>query len=173
MKFRGLGYRYRGMEIEATSDVDRFIGSIEFRHQPWDWLQHRLVTGFDTNEELNSVLTPRQPEGSAHFWGAAALGSKSLDRIKRRNVTFDYGASATRDLTDRVRAEEVAPLAAGDGSVRFRGVLEAAGIRVVPDESRSHVVRALHVCRLAAGVPGVAPQAVLPDYLRAPDAKPQ
>jgi tRNA threonylcarbamoyladenosine biosynthesis protein TsaB len=67
----------------------------------------------------------------------------------------------------------IPPLAAGDGSVRFRGVLEAAGIRVMPDDSRSHVVRALHVCRLAAGVPGVPPQAVLPDYLRAPDAKPQ
>ena len=62
---------------------------------------------------------------------------------------------------------------AGDGSVRFRGVLEAAGIGVDPDESRSHVVRALHVCRLAAEVPGEPPQSVLPDYLRAPDAKPQ
>jgi tRNA threonylcarbamoyladenosine biosynthesis protein TsaB len=82
-------------------------------------------------------------------------------------------AEAPEQLAERVRAEGVSPLAAGDGSVRFRGVLEAAGIRVVPDESRSHVVRALHVCRLAAGVPGVAPQAVLPDYLRAPDAKPQ
>jgi tRNA threonylcarbamoyladenosine biosynthesis protein TsaB len=77
------------------------------------------------------------------------------------------------DLVERVRAADIAPLAAGDGSVRFRGVLEAAGIRVMPDESRSHVVRALHVCRLAAGVPDVAPQTVLPDYLRAPDAKPQ
>ena len=76
-------------------------------------------------------------------------------------------------LAERVRAGGAAPLAAGDGSVRFRGVLEAAGISVMPDESRAHVVRALHVCRLAAAVPGVAPQAVLPDYLRAPDAKPQ
>jgi tRNA threonylcarbamoyladenosine biosynthesis protein TsaB len=64
-------------------------------------------------------------------------------------------------------------LAAGDGSLRFRRVLEAAGISVMPDDSRAHVVRALHVCRLAASVPGVAPQAVLPDYVRAPDAKPQ
>jgi tRNA threonylcarbamoyladenosine biosynthesis protein TsaB len=77
------------------------------------------------------------------------------------------------DLAERIRASAATPLAAGDGSVRFRGVLEAAGIRVIPDESRSHVVRALHICRLAAGVRGVAPQAVLPDYLRAPDAKPQ
>ena len=43
----------------------------------------------------------------------------------------------------------------------------------MPDESRSHVVRALHVCRLAQAVPGEPPEAVLPDYLRAPDAKPQ
>jgi tRNA threonylcarbamoyladenosine biosynthesis protein TsaB len=86
-----------------------------------------------------------------------------------------WGPLALRpeDLAEQVRAEGRGVLAAGDGSVRFRGVLEAAGISVMPDDSRAHVVRALHVCRLAAGVPGVAPQAVLPDYLRAPDAKPQ
>jgi tRNA threonylcarbamoyladenosine biosynthesis protein TsaB len=76
-------------------------------------------------------------------------------------------------LAARAAAGGGTTLAAGDGSVRFRGVLEAAGISVMPDDSRAHVVRALHVCRLAAEVPGVAPQAVLPDYLRAPDAKPQ
>jgi hypothetical protein len=43
----------------------------------------------------------------------------------------------------------------------------------MPDESRSHVVRALHVCHLAAGAQDMRPEAVLPDYLRAPDAKPQ
>ena len=82
-------------------------------------------------------------------------------------------ALAPQALADRVGTEGVRPLAAGDGSVRFRGVLEAVGTSVMPDGSRAHVVRALHVCRLAAAVPGVAPQAVLPDYLRAPDAKPQ
>ena len=82
-------------------------------------------------------------------------------------------AEPPKDVAERVRADAATPLAAGDGSVRFRGVLEAAGIRVLPDESGSHVVRALHVCRLAAQVPGTPPQAVRPDYLRAPDAKPQ
>jgi tRNA threonylcarbamoyladenosine biosynthesis protein TsaB len=86
-----------------------------------------------------------------------------------------WGPLALRpeDLAERVRIDGVRRLAAGDGSVRFRRVLEAAGTSVMPDDSRAHVVRALHVCRLAAEVPGVAPQAVLPDYLRAPDAKPQ
>jgi tRNA threonylcarbamoyladenosine biosynthesis protein TsaB len=82
-------------------------------------------------------------------------------------------AETPERLVERLRIDDAGPLAAGDGSVRFRRVLEAAGIRVVPDESLSHVVRALQVCRLATRVPDVAPQAVLPDYLRAPDAKPR
>ena len=63
-------------------------------------------------------------------------------------------------------------LAAGDGSIRFREVLASAGIRTAPDDSRMHVVRALHVCRLAREVPATPPEAVVPCYLRAPDAKP-
>jgi tRNA threonylcarbamoyladenosine biosynthesis protein TsaB len=72
-----------------------------------------------------------------------------------------------------VREAGIAPRAAGDGSVRFRGVLEAAGIQVEPDGSRAHVVRALHVCRLGAGAPARPPEAVLPEYLRLPDARPR
>jgi len=63
-------------------------------------------------------------------------------------------------------------LAAGDGSLRFRQVLEGAGVSVAPDGSELHVVRALSVCRLAASTPAVAPEAVLPTYLREPDAQP-
>jgi tRNA threonylcarbamoyladenosine biosynthesis protein TsaB len=76
-------------------------------------------------------------------------------------------------LAEQVRAGGFDPLAVGDGSVRFRGVLESAGIRVAPDDAGAHVVRGLHVCRLAQGVGDEPPEAVLPDYLRAPDAKPQ
>jgi tRNA threonylcarbamoyladenosine biosynthesis protein TsaB len=81
--------------------------------------------------------------------------------------------AAPAEVVRRVQAARLRPRAAGDGSIRFRGVLEAAGIRVDPDESRSHVVRALHVCRLARAVPDAPPESVLPNYLRAPDAQPQ
>jgi tRNA threonylcarbamoyladenosine biosynthesis protein TsaB len=70
------------------------------------------------------------------------------------------------------RAGWPTPLAAGDGAVRFRDILEAASVEVAPDRSPLHVVRALHVCRLAANVTAVPPEAVLPRYLRAPDATP-
>ncbi len=82
-------------------------------------------------------------------------------------------ASAPDALTERVREARADPLAAGDGSVRFRATLEAAGIQVAPDEASAHVVRALHVCRLALKVPDEPPQSILPDYVRAPDAQPQ
>ena len=77
------------------------------------------------------------------------------------------------EVADRLREERLTPLAAGDGSVRFRGTLESAGAVVAPDESAAHVIRALHVCRLARAAPPAAPEAVLPQYLRLPDAKPQ
>lgn len=73
------------------------------------------------------------------------------------------------------RAASDAPggaLAVGDGAVRFRNVLETAGVEVPPGDSRAHVVRGLHVCRVAAGVAPAPPEAVLPAYLRKPDAKP-
>jgi tRNA threonylcarbamoyladenosine biosynthesis protein TsaB len=88
-----------------------------------------------------------------------------------RELWEPFVASPER-LAERVRDAGLAPLAAGDGSIRFRRMLETAGIRVAPEDSGAHVVRALHVCRLAAA-PGKPPEAVLPEYLRAPDAKPQ
>jgi tRNA threonylcarbamoyladenosine biosynthesis protein TsaB len=92
---------------------------------------------------------------------------------ERRRQLWPPFAARPETLVERVREVDFTPLAAGDGSIRFRRVLERAGIRVAPDESGAHVVRALHVCRLATTAPGVPPEAVLPEYLRAPDAKPQ
>jgi tRNA threonylcarbamoyladenosine biosynthesis protein TsaB len=80
---------------------------------------------------------------------------------------------APEALAERLRAEGLRPRAAGDGSIRFRRVLEAAGVAVEPDAASAHVVRGLHVCRLAARAPARPAQAVLPDYMRLPDATPR
>ena len=80
---------------------------------------------------------------------------------------------ATPDGLEQAAGQPLAgAVAAGDGSIRFRQYLEAAGVRVPPDGSELHVVRALHVCRLARQVPAQPPEAVLPTYIRDPDAKP-
>ncbi|MBV9212404.1 MAG: tRNA (adenosine(37)-N6)-threonylcarbamoyltransferase complex dimerization subunit type 1 TsaB [Actinobacteria bacterium] len=75
-------------------------------------------------------------------------------------------------VAERAAAAGSSGLAAGDGSLRFRGLLEAAGVKVADEGSSAHVVRALNVCRLADGARPVAPEAVLPNYIRAPDARP-
>jgi tRNA threonylcarbamoyladenosine biosynthesis protein TsaB len=82
-------------------------------------------------------------------------------------------ACTPEELAQRVREAGFSPLAAGDGSIRFRGSLEVAGIRVEPDDSAAHVVSALEVCRLGVRVAELPPEAVLPEYLRPPDAKPR
>jgi len=93
---------------------------------------------------------------------------------------FEYGrelwqpfAASPEDLLARLREGGFAPLAAGDGSLRFRGMLEEAGIPVEPQDSEAHVVSALHICHLGEGAQDESPEAVLPEYLREPDAKPQ
>jgi tRNA threonylcarbamoyladenosine biosynthesis protein TsaB len=92
---------------------------------------------------------------------------------KNGRELWEPRAYAPEALADRLRSEGISPQAAGDGSVRFREVFEAAGALVAPEGSPEHVVRALHVCRLARAAPPVAPEAVLPRYGRLPDAKPQ
>jgi tRNA threonylcarbamoyladenosine biosynthesis protein TsaB len=77
------------------------------------------------------------------------------------------------DLIEQLGHAAVTPLAAGDGSIRFRGMLEDAGIPVEPDDSVANVVSALCICRLGAEAQDESPEAVLPEYLREPDAKPQ
>ncbi len=57
------------------------------------------------------------------------------------------------DLAERVAALPVAPLAFGDGSVRFRDQLGAAGAVLPPDDDPVHRLRARHLCRLADGMP--------------------
>jgi tRNA threonylcarbamoyladenosine biosynthesis protein TsaB len=68
-------------------------------------------------------------------------------------------------------ANGVAPLAVGDGALRFREQIEAAGAVVAPADSRLHRIWAINHCRLAAGLPATAPAEVGPAYLRAPDAE--
>lgn len=81
-------------------------------------------------------------------------------------------AASPDELVTRLGDLAEPPLAAGDGSLRFRDELQAAGVAVAPAESPVHVVRALSLCRLAKDVPDALPERVLPDYLREPDAVP-
>ena len=62
-------------------------------------------------------------------------------------------------------------LAVGDGAVRFREALVQAGVTVPAPGSPAHRVSAATVCRLAAEAEPAPHRAVVPDYLRLPDAE--
>jgi len=82
-------------------------------------------------------------------------------------------AAPVDQLMSRLAEAGATPLAAGDGSLRFRQELEAAGVAVAPVGSPVHVVSAAHLCRLAVHAPDAPAEQVLPDYVREPDAIPR
>lgn len=65
------------------------------------------------------------------------------------------------------------PLAVGDGAVRFRSALQAAGAAIPADASPLHRLDGRLLCRLAAAAETADRDAVLPHYVRSPDAKPR
>jgi tRNA threonylcarbamoyladenosine biosynthesis protein TsaB len=112
---------------------------------------------------------------------ALALGAESPDVLAvidaRRGEVFAAryrdGVCVMEPAALAPSALPAAPLAVGDGAVRFREELERAGVAVPADGSRAHRVSALMICRLGRAREPVDRDALLPDYRREPDAKPQ
>jgi tRNA threonylcarbamoyladenosine biosynthesis protein TsaB len=107
---------------------------------------------------------------------AAAEASLAVIDARRGEVfaaapgLFGPAAFAPDDLAARIRSGW---LTVGDGAVRFREPLERAGAAIPADDSPLHRISALTVCRLGAKGEPADRDALLPDYRREPDAKPQ
>lgn len=117
--------------------------------------------GLDT---VLAVLDARRGEVFAAAWRIDEVGE------------FDSALVLPRALAPEALAELVAPLgpstlAIGDGAIAFREVLERSGPFIPDDQSPLHRVTATRHCQLADRLPASAPEAVRPDYLRAPDAE--
>jgi tRNA threonylcarbamoyladenosine biosynthesis protein TsaB len=87
-------------------------------------------------------------------------------------VVFGPGALVPGALAERLAALPECPLAVGDGAIRFAEELASAGAAVPPAEAPVHRLSAVQTCRLGAGREPVDRDALLPTYLREPDAKP-
>jgi tRNA threonylcarbamoyladenosine biosynthesis protein TsaB len=105
-----------------------------------------------------ALLDARRGEAFAAAWTA---GDERLAPV----------ALGPEELARRVAELGPGALSVGDGAVRFRSTLERAGAVVPADGSPMHRVAARHLCRLAAGAPEGSLDAVLPDYVRLPDAQ--
>jgi tRNA threonylcarbamoyladenosine biosynthesis protein TsaB len=114
-----------------------------------------------------AVLDARRGEAFAAAWSAEAAGASA----PAAEPLVVPAALTPEALVAVVRALPGAPLAVGDGALRFRAELEAAGAVVPADDSPLHRVDAAMHCRLAARLEPAAHDAVHPAYLRLPDAE--
>jgi tRNA threonylcarbamoyladenosine biosynthesis protein TsaB len=91
----------------------------------------------------------------------------------RRGEAFAAGPGVAPCVLTPEALATLAPgrLAVGDGAIKFRARLEAAGATVPEDASELHRVSALWHCRLAETAAPQPLNAIQPQYLRVPDAE--
>jgi tRNA threonylcarbamoyladenosine biosynthesis protein TsaB len=82
------------------------------------------------------------------------------------------GIEALLERAARERAGGGGWLAVGDGALRYRELLEAAGVEIPVADSSLHRVRARAICAAGArSLPASRYEDVVPDYRRRPDAE--
>jgi TonB-linked SusC/RagA family outer membrane protein len=91
-------------EIESVAKVDRFTGGFQGSWRPLRWLSNRLNAGLDVTDETNSILFPRNPAGTAYFFGALSLGNKTVERRRVLYYSLDYSGSADFALSRSVKS---------------------------------------------------------------------
>ena len=122
------------------------------------------TAGREDAEAVLAVLDARRGEAFAAAWSADAIAADAAELVSPRACDPEALAAVVSQLGR-------ATLAAGEGAVEFRTVLERAGAVVPGDESVLHRVSAIAHCRLAVGMRASSPDQVHPAYLRLPDAE--
>lgn len=133
------------------------------------------LVGVSTLEAL-AVGAGEAPPGA----GATALRLAVIDARRGETFAAAWDAAGAERLAPAARAPSTLArtvaelgagvLAVGDGTLRFRRDLEAAGAHIPADDSPVHRVWGRHICLLGARAePGET--AVAPDYQRVPDAE--
>ena len=119
-----------------------------------------LAAGAQHDGVVAAVIDARRGEAFfAAYRGAEALAEPAVLAPERL-------AAAVAELP-------ATPLAVGDGALRFRDELAAAGAAVPADVDPVHRISAVALCRLAQTAPSIPLDALVPDYRRDPDAKPR
>jgi TonB-dependent starch-binding outer membrane protein SusC len=91
---------WREIERERYDFNTRYTAGLTLNHRPGSGFSHRLALGLDYISAGGSQLTPwYEDPGRAPF-----QGGKSENRRITLNTNIDYGASLTRQLSDRYEA---------------------------------------------------------------------
>lgn len=107
-----------------------------------------------------AVLDARRGEAFAAAW-----------RLGGWEPVLETGAYGPDELAARVGRLGPAPLAVGDGAIRFRELLERRGAIIPDDGSAVHRVTATVHAELARGLHTADPDEIRPEYIRIPDAE--
>jgi tRNA threonylcarbamoyladenosine biosynthesis protein TsaB len=86
-------------------------------------------------------------------------------------AVWDVALWAPEALAERVAALSDPPLAGGDGSLRFRTILEGTGATVLDAADPANRIAARHICALGMEADPVAVTDLEPIYIRPPDAE--
>lgn len=126
-----------------------------------------LAAGAPAGERpVAAVLDARRAEVFAAAW-IGDIEVMSPAAVAPQTLAEALDALAPRSVGPPSRP----PLAIGDGALRFRDELEPAGADIPPDDDPLHRVAGRHVCQLGARAEPAGTDAVVPDYLRLPDAE--
>jgi tRNA threonylcarbamoyladenosine biosynthesis protein TsaB len=163
-----------GLELAGLDRIGVGVGPGSFTG-----LRIGIATARALAHATGVALTPVSTLGALAVTAGDGLVAGVLDARRGEAFVALWDGGAQRSRPAAVRPENLAPavagarLAVGDGAVRFRAQLEAAGVGVPEDDSALHRVGADGLTRLAATGPIVARDALVPEYVRLPDAKPR
>jgi len=125
-----------------------------------------------TGAELVAVSTLR---ALAHRHPGMVLAVIDARRGEAFAAKYDDGhevvAPSAVAPTELVGLAAGADLAVGDGAIRFRVFIERSAVPVPADDAPEHLVSAAALCALGLAAQPVASEAIVPDYLRLPDAE--
>jgi tRNA threonylcarbamoyladenosine biosynthesis protein TsaB len=127
----------------------------------------------DARAPVLAVIDARRGEAFAAAYERGRPGAPPRELARPRALAPKELASVVAEA-ERATGPASASrgwLAVGDGAVRFRDQLEAAGVDVPADASPLHLVSAAAVCALGARAGAAGLHEIVPDYCRRPDAE--
>ena len=166
-----------GRAVEVLADADQLLRAAGVVPRDVDLLAVGVGPGSFTGVRIGLAaarglaLALDLPVAGVSTLDALAAGAPGAVPVidARRREVFVLLTGQVRCLAPDAFDVDPARTYVGDGAVRYRTTIEAAGGVVPPDDSELHVPRARFHARLA-GAGGPAEQ-VEPLYLRIPDAE--